>query len=241
MDQLSSPSSLTGTLSCAGCPIQHLCLPGDLSVDEHLYVDSRLVSERRNLASTEPLYEKDNPFKALYMVRTGFFKCTSMVTGLRKQITGFPMSGDLLGMDGLSAGHHSVTVTALERSEVCVLAYDNLLKLSSEVKPLQDRLHRLIGGEIARNLVSMVMLGSMHAEARLAAFLLQMTQRLAERGQSGSSFMLHMSREEIGGFLGLTVETVSRTLSKLQADGLVMVHLRHIRVADPVGLQALVD
>jgi CRP/FNR family transcriptional regulator len=135
----------------------------------------------------------------------------------------------------------AVDAVALEDSQICVIPYADLETLSLQINSLQQQFHRIMSREIVRNHSVMLLLGSMHAEERLAAFLLNLTHRLQTRGFSSSSVVLRMSREEIGSFLGLKLETVSRTFSKFQADGLLFVRHRQIQITDPVGLQQLID
>jgi len=148
---------------------------------------------------------------------------------------------ELPGRDGIGTRRHEVDAVALEDSQVCVIAYDELEALAREVVSLQQQFHKIMSREIVRDHGVMLLLGSMHAEERVAAFLLNLTHRLRARGFSASSVLLRMSREEIGSFLGLKLETVSRTFSKFQANGLLFVRQRQIQITDPVGLQQLVD
>jgi len=139
------------------------------------------------------------------------------------------------------SGRHQLDAVALEDSQVCVIPYDELAVLSREIASLQSQFNRLMSREIVNDHGVMLLLGSMHAEERVAAFLLNLTYRLKARGFSASSVQLRMSREEIGSFLGLKLETVSRTFSKFQASGLLFVRQRQIQITDPVGLQQLLD
>jgi CRP/FNR family transcriptional regulator len=151
------------------------------------------------------------------------------------------MGGELLGLDGIGAGRHEVDAVALEDSQVCVIPYHQLEALSIEVASLQQQFHKIMSHEIVRDHGVMLLLGSMYAEERVAAFLLNLTHRLRSRGFSASSVMLRMTREEIGSYLGLKLETISRTLSKFQASGLLFVRNRQVQITDPVGLQQLLD
>jgi CRP/FNR family transcriptional regulator len=174
-------------------------------------------------------------------VRTGFFKtCVSSEDG-RDQVTGFQMAGELLGLDGIGTDKHTCDAVALEDSQVCVIPYHQLEDLSREFSDLQRQFHKIMSREIVRDHGVMLLLGSMRAEERLAAFLLNLTQRLRTRGFSASSLVLRMTREEIGSYLGLKLETVSRTFSKFQDDGILEVKQRQIRVLDQNALQALVN
>jgi CRP/FNR family transcriptional regulator len=200
-----------------------------------------MVGSRQKLVRGERLFQVGDRFESVFAIWTGFFKtCVSSTDG-REQVTGFQMAGELIGLDGIGARRHEVDAIALDDSQVCVIPYTELAMLAAEVGSLQQQLHRLMSREIVRNHGVMLLLGSMNAEERLATFLLNLTQRQHARGFSGSAIVLRMSREEIGSYLGLKIETVSRTFSKFQANGLLFVRHRQIQVVDPVGLQLIVD
>ena len=226
---------------CSNCNLREVCLPAGLTQEELELVDDRLVTERRKVSRGETLYRAGDRFEALYAIWTGFFKTLVSSTDGRDQVTGFQMGGELIGFDGISKRCHEADAVALEDSQVCVIPFDALEVLSREVVSLQQQFHRIMSREIVRNHDVMLLLGSMYAEERVAAFLLNLTHRLRVRGFSSSSVVLRMSREEIGSFLGLKLETVSRTFSKFQASGLLFVRQRQIQVTDPVGLQELLD
>jgi CRP/FNR family transcriptional regulator len=212
-----------------------------LTRDELEAVDGRMVGSRQKLVRGERLFQVGDRFESVFAIWTGFFKtCVSSTDG-REQVTGFQMAGELIGLDGIGARRHEVDAIALDDSQVCVIPYTELAMLAAEVGSLQQQLHRLMSREIVRNHGVMLLLGSMNAEERLATFLLNLTQRQHARGFSGSAIVLRMSREEIGSYLGLKIETVSRTFSKFQANGLLFVRHRQIQVVDPVGLQLIVD
>jgi CRP/FNR family transcriptional regulator len=151
------------------------------------------------------------------------------------------MAGELLGLDGIGTDAHTCDAVALEDSQVCVIPFHQLEDLSREVSDLQRQFHRIMSREIVRDHGVMLLLGSMRAEERLAAFLLNLTQRLQHRGFSASELILRMTREEIGSYLGLKLETVSRTFSKFQEEGLLEVRQRQIRILDADGLQRIVN
>ena len=151
------------------------------------------------------------------------------------------MTGELLGLDGISHDRHNCDAIALEDSQVCVIPFAQLESLSRDFTPLQHQFHKIMSREIVRDHGVMLLLGSMRAEERLAAFLLNLTQRLQARGFSASSLILRMTREEIGSYLGLKLETVSRTFSKFQDDGILEVKQRQIRIIDQAKLGGLVN
>ncbi len=227
-------------VACASCNLRELCLPMGLSSNDLDQLDT-LVAKRRNVPRGEHLFRNGEHFDAIYAVRTGFFKtCVSSEDG-RDQVTGFQMAGELLGLDGISSDHHHCDAVALEDSTVCVIPFNQLEQFSREFTVLQHQFHKIMSREIVRDHGVMLLLGNMRAEERLAAFLLNLTQRLQARGFSPSSLVLRMTREEIGSYLGLKLETVSRTFSKFQEDGVLDVKQRQITVLDPKALQRIVS
>lgn len=226
--------------ACSNCNLRELCLPIGLSADELSELDT-LVARRRSVPRGEALFRNGDRFESLYAVRTGFFKtCVSSEDG-RDQVTGFQMAGELLGLDGISHDRHACDAIALEDSQVCVIPFEDLEQLSHRFRELQHQFHKIMSREIVRDQGVMLLLGSMRAEERLAAFLLNLTQRLHARGFSASALVLRMTREEIGSYLGLKLETVSRAFSKFQEDGLLEVKQRHIRVLDEPALRQVVN
>ncbi|PPE66053.1 fumarate/nitrate reduction transcriptional regulator Fnr [Caldimonas caldifontis] len=227
-------------VACSSCNLRELCLPVGLSKPNLERLDE-LVASRRTVKRGEALFHAGDPFHSLYAVRTGFFKTRVSSEDGRDQVTGFQMAGELLGLDAISQDRHTCDAVALEDSQVCVIHYSQLENLSREFTELQSSFHKIMSREIVRDHGVMLLLGSMRAEERLAAFLLNLTQRLQARGFSPSSLILRMTREEIGSYLGLKLETVSRTFSKFQDDGLLEVKQRQIRILDQEGLQRLVN
>jgi CRP/FNR family transcriptional regulator len=226
--------------ACSNCGLRELCLPVGFSETEMQKLDA-LVAQRRSVKRGQSLFRAGEPFEALYAVRTGFFKtCTSSPDG-REHVTGFQMAGELLGLDGISSDRHTCGAVALEDSQVCVIPYAQLESLSQDFTELQRQFHRIMGREIVRDHGVMMLLGSMRAEERLAAFLLNLSQRLKARGYSSTSLILRMTREEIGTYLGLKLETVSRTLSAFQERGLLGVRQKQVRILDAPGLKAVLD
>ena len=195
-----------------------------------------LVSARLQVRAGDALYRQGDKFESVYAVRSGTVKSTVALADGREQVSGFHMSGELLGLDGLASGAHATSACALEDTEICAIPYLDLAQVSSAAGPLHQALNRLMSREIVREHALMLLLGSMNAEERLAAFLLELSRRLRARGWSPSEFHLRMSRAEIGSYLGMKLETVSRTFSAFQQQGLLEVDKRHIRIIDHEGL-----
>lgn len=227
-------------VACSTCGLRELCLPIGLS-DEELGKLDHLVTLRRSFRKGTNVYRAGEPFDALYAVRFGFFKTTVTAADGRDQVTGFSMAGELLGMDGIGTDKHTCDAVALEDSEVCVIPYGRLEEMSRELHSLQHHFHKVMSREIVREHGVMLLLGSMHAEERLAAFLLNLSQRFEARGYSRTEFVLRMTRAEIGSFLGLKLETVSRVLSRFAHDELIEVNQKHVRIISTDGLRAIVS
>jgi CRP/FNR family transcriptional regulator, anaerobic regulatory protein len=224
--------------ACANCSLRELCLPMGLSAGQLDELDT-LIGQRQRLPAGGTLFEIGAPFQALYAVRAGFFKTCLATEDGREQVTGFQMAGELLGLDGIGPGRHDVRAVALEDSQVCVMPFDALESLAGRVPELQKSLHRFMSREIVRDHETLLMLGSLRADERVAAFVQGLLMRLQRRGFAGHELVLRMSREEIGSYLGLKLETVSRVLSRLHAEGLLEVQLRQIRVRDAERLRRL--
>jgi CRP/FNR family transcriptional regulator len=221
---------------CSSCNLRELCLPCGLTGQDVSRVEE-LVYTRRRIERGECLYRAGDKFHSLYAVRSGFFKTLQTLEDGREQVTGFHMAGEIMGMDGIGPEEHGSSAVALENSEVCVIPYSRLENLGQDMHFLHRQFHKVMSREIVREHGVMLLLGTMRAEERLAAFLLNLSQRFTARGYSASEFNLRMTREEIGSYLGLKLETVSRAFSKFQEDGLISVHQKNIRILDVAGLK----
>jgi CRP/FNR family transcriptional regulator, anaerobic regulatory protein len=223
-------------ITCAQCNLRETCLTGGVPAEDLERVES-IVYARRRIKRGERLFSAGDEFRCLYAVRTGFFK-TSVADGEgREQVTGFFMSGELLGMDGLARDRHEGNAIALEDSDVCAMPYALIEETGRDVPSLQRRLHSVLAREIVRDHGIMLLLGSMSAEERLATFLINLSRRFLRRGYSGSRFALRMTRDEIGSYLGLKLETVSRLFSAFHKDGLIEVQQKLICILDIKGLE----
>jgi len=231
-----NPVNAKFEVSCASCNLRELCLPGALCVEDLQRVEN-IVYARRRVKRGETLYNAGAEFNAIYAIRSGFLKSSVLDGEGREQVTGFFMGGELCGLDGLGAGAYNGTAVALEDSEVCVLPYALIEQMAREVPALQRHLHSVLAREIVRDHGVMLLLGSMRAEERLATFLINLSKRFVRRGYSASDFHLRMTREELGSYLGLKLETVSRLFSQFQAERLIDVQQKHVRILDTTGLE----
>jgi len=227
-------------VACSNCNLRELCMPLGLNESEMERVDE-VVATRRKVTRGDNLFRNGDKFNALFAIRTGFFKTRISSEDGRDQVTGFQMAGEIIGLDGIVSDHHTCDAVALEDAEVCVMPFDRIEELSREITSLQRHVHKIMSREIVRENGVMLLLGSMRAEERLAAFLLNLVQRLHARGFSQSELVLRMTREEIGSYLGLKLETVSRTFSKFVEDGIVEVKQRQVRILNPDALKLIVN
>lgn len=232
------PQAVT-QVACSNCNLRELCLPAGLSRADLDRIEA-VVGPRRKILRGRELFHTGEPFNSLYAVRSGFFKTSVTTADGRDQVTGFQMAGEVMGLDGIMDAHYSCSAIALEDAEVCVIQYDRMQELAQEVSALQTQVHRIMSREIVREHGVMLLLGSMRAEERVAAFLLNLAQRMHARGFSRTEFILRMTRADIGSYLGLKLETVSRTFSRLQDEGIIDVQWRHLRIVDMPALERLV-
>ncbi|MBV6272197.1 helix-turn-helix domain-containing protein [Alcaligenaceae bacterium CGII-47] len=223
---------------CSTCMLNAICLPLGMARDDVIKMDE-LIKERIRLTKGTALYHLGEPVEAIYGIRSGSIKTQLEDASGQVQITGFLLPGEILGLDGLMENEHVSHAIALEDSEVCIIRIDEMDQLAPQLPSLQIQLRRLMSKEISRSHQLVMSVGSLRSEQRLAAFLINLSQRLAALGYSPYEFLLRMSREEIGNFLGLTLETVSRLFSRFAREGLIRVQQREVQILDINALQAL--
>lgn len=202
---------------------------------------ARTAFALRRVREGETLVHAGDKFHSLYVVRSGCFKTVYTDFSGSEQVLGFPMCGDLMGADGIDCGHYSSTAVSLDTSEVVIVPLTSLARLVVECPSLEALLYRVLSRELVRVQNMAWTLGTLGAEGRVAAFLLGLSARLGALGYSRCSFHLRMTRQEIGSYLGLKLETVSRALSALNASGIVQVHQRSIDIVDADALRGVLD
>ena len=221
---------------CPACGAGDLCLPlgreGGMSADLE-----RLFDGTRRLRAREALHRFGEPFTALHIVRVGMLKTVTFLDG-REQITAYHMPGDVVGIEGFGLAGHASDVLAVEDSEVGTLPAGRIEALSREPIVLRQ-LFELAAADLRRHQHLILLLGTMRAGERVAAFLLNLGSRHAALGRSAAEFVLRVTRREIASFLGLELETVSRVLSILHRNGLIRVHGRTVRLLDGAGLRRI--
>ncbi|PUA16476.1 helix-turn-helix domain-containing protein [Glaciimonas sp. PCH181] len=225
---------------CGSCNLRELCLPMGLTELEMDRLD-KIVRHRRRIARDTALYRMNDPFINLYAIRVGHFKTYQVNANGAHHISGFQMTGEILGMEAISANRHQCDAVALEDSEVCEIPFAELEGLLRDVPIMLRHFHRMMSREIAQDHTAMLQLGNLRAEQRFAAFLLNLSNCYKTRGYSATNFQLRMSREEIANFLGLTNETISRLLAQFKKTAWVKANNREIELLNLPALHALVE
>jgi CRP/FNR family transcriptional regulator len=235
-NRTAKPSSKRSAAArCSGCAMRAVCMPAGLTAAEFARLDS-LICTTRAVRRGDALYHANDAFQSIYAVRVGSFKTIVMHRDGREQVTGFQIAGEALGLDGICTCHHNCDAIALEDSVVCVIPFAQLETICREIHSMQHHVHQIMSGEIVRESSLMMLLGTMSAEQRVAAFLLNLSKRFKALGYSAAEFHLRMTREEIGCYLGMKLETVSRMFSRAQRPRLVDTRGKQIRIVDPEGL-----
>lgn len=227
-------------VSCRNCSLSVHCLPMGLSHEEVDRLDA-IVKRSRPFHRGDHLFTQGQPFQSLFVVKTGSIKTYLPEDDGGEQVLGFHLPGETLGLDAIEEEHHHCSAKILETSSVCEIPFDLLEGLSTEIPSLQHQLFRTLSKEISHESDMLALLSSKTAEERLATFLIGISRRFHRRGFSATDFYLSMSRHEIGSFLGLAVETVSRLFSRFHEERLVNVDRRHIRVLELERLYAMAE
>jgi len=225
-------------VACQDCNLFELCLPIGLQ-DKDLSRLDDIINRRTPLQRGQHLFEMGDDFHAIYALRSGSIKTYVISDDGREQITAFYLPGELLGLDAINALKHPGAAMALETSSICEIPYDNLETLGDDVPGLHRQLTRIMSKELLQEQNLLSLLGKFTVEERIAAFLLNLSQRFEERGFSPKEFNLSMSRHDIANYLGMAVETVSRVFSRFQDDGILSAQRKFIQLHDLPGLKAM--
>jgi CRP/FNR family transcriptional regulator len=223
---------------CSKCSIQLLCLPAAISGEDVERLNT-IVQKRRPLKRGDILYSGGQNQECIYVAREGAFKTVVYNSDGTSQVTGFHMPGEILGLDALGTSRHTCDAIALTLADVCEIPIGSLESVASQVPGLQHQLLKIIGQTINRDQKHIELLSKKNAHERVAIFLHQLAERSKALGRSEQRFMIPMSREDIGSYLGLVIETVSRTLSKMQEDGLIAVNGRDVQILQKDKLHGL--
>ncbi len=226
-------------VACGDCSLQRLCLPVGLDESEFTKLE-KVIARGKPLARGKHIYFPGDPFTSLYAVRSGTVKTYSVASDGTEYVTGFYLPGEIIGLDALCTGVHPCGAKTLETSSLCELPYDHLEDLAERVPNIAKQLLRIMSQELHSDEKLLMMVGSQPAKSRLIALFLSLSTRLYRRGYSATEFTLSMSRADIGSYLGLAVETVSRLLKKLQDQSLIEVDHRQIKLLDIDRLREMV-
>lgn len=226
------------TIHCHDCSLSELCIPFTLSTNELDKLDS-IIERKRPIQKGDLLFQSGQPLRSLFAIRSGSIKSYTITESGEEQITAFHLAGDVVGFDGIHADTHQSFAQALETAMVCEIPFDTLDQLSGSMPRLRQQIMRLMSNEIMGDQEMILLLSKKNAEQRLAAFISNLATRFGNRGFSSKEFRLSMTRGDIGNYLGLTVETISRLLGRFQKSGLIEVKGKYITITDPDSLQEL--
>jgi len=227
-------------VACKNCSLSGLCLPLGLPTEDVERLD-RIVKRNRPLHRGDHLFRTGDAFQSLYVVKTGTIKTYAASEDGAEQVLGFHLPGEIIGLDAIDEARHRCSAKVLETSAVCELPFNQLGELTATIASLQHQMFRILSREISQDTAMLLLLGKKSADERLAAFLLSLSARFERRGFSPKDFYLSMSRHEIGNYLGLAVETVSRLFTRFQDDGLLSVARKHVEIQDMDRLRTIVQ
>lgn len=226
-------------VACKNCSLAPICLPQGLPLEDIEQLDG-IIRRNRPLQRGEHLFHIGDPFRSLFVIKTGSIKTYAPSLDGGEQILGFHLPGEMIGLDAIEDEQHHSSAKVLETSAVCEVPFERLENLSSTIPSLQHQMYRLLSKEIGNETEMLLLLGKKSAEERLASFLIGLSDRFSKRGFSATDFNLSMSRHEIGNYLGLAVETVSRLFSRFQDEGALKVERKHIQLTDLDHLSTIV-
>jgi len=224
--------------ACQSCSLHDLCLPLGLDLDDIDKLDE-IVKRSRPLHKGEYLFNSGDTFTSIFAVRSGSIKTFTESEQGDEQITGLYLPGELIGLDAIHGGKHPCSAIALETTSLCELPFETLEDLSGKIPELHHQLFRIMSKEIAGDQSLLMLMAQKSAEERLAAFLVNLSSRLKARNFSETEFNLTMSRKDIGNYLGLTIETISRTFSRFQSDGLLSTQRKYVNIHKLIDLKEL--
>jgi CRP/FNR family transcriptional regulator len=227
-------------VNCGNCRLNSICLPLALESDDIQQLDD-IIQRSKPLQKSQHLYREGDDFQSVYAVRSGTLKAYKTTDDGREQVTGFYFPGEILGMDGISNNSHASSAKSLETAAICEIPFSSLEKLSLMMPNLQRHFFQLMSREITEDQQLITLLSKNSADERVAALMLSISSRNARRKLSPTQFRLPMSRVDIGNYLGLTVETVSRVFSRMQKLDLLSVDNKEIEVLDMPGLKNMAN
>jgi CRP/FNR family transcriptional regulator len=240
MDKCNSSRAQSGgsAIHCQDCSISQLCIPYSLNETELNRLDD-IIERKKPIQKGQEIFKAGEEMKSLYAIRSGTLKSYTITEQGDEQITAFHLAGDLVGFDSISSGQHPSFAQALETSMICEIPYDTMDSLSVTMPKLRQQILRLMSNEIVGDQNMILLLSKKNAEERLASFIHNLSVRYAARGFSPREFRLSMTRGDIGNYLGLTVETISRLLGRFQKTGMIAVKGKYITILDESQLSEL--
>lgn len=227
-------------VSCGNCRLNSICLPLALESDDVAQLDS-IIQRSKPLQKNQHLYREGDDFQSVFAVRSGTLKAYRTTDDGREQVTGFYFPGEIVGMDGIANNTHASSAKSLETAAVCEIPFSSLEKLSAMMPNLQRHFFQLMSHEITEDQQLITLLSKNSADERVAALMLSISSRNARRKLSATQFRLPMSRVDIGNYLGLTVETVSRVFSRMQKMQVLQVDNKEIEILDIEGLRRMAN
>ena len=230
----------TVKVQCSDCRLRKLCLPQGLVADEIKMLEE-IVKQPRPMQRAQRLYLPGDTFHYLFIVLSGSLKTYTTMSSGQQQIIGFHLPGELVGLDGVSDGSYCCSAESMEMTSVCELPFTKLENIMSKIGGLQHQVHKLMSKELLTDQQLLLQMGKMNAEQRVAAFLLNISNRFQKRGFSATEFHLPMTRSDIGNYLGLAVETVSRQFSHFQELGTIKVSRKHVIINNPQFLKSITN
>jgi CRP/FNR family transcriptional regulator len=225
--------------SCGQCSLRQLCLPAGIGAEDVERLEA-LVKRRRPVARGEALFRAGSALGNLYVARDGSFKTVVNSEEGEQQVIGFHLPGELIGLDALGGGRHRCDAVALETARVCEVPLAELESIAAQVPGLQRQLLRVMGRSMGRDQDHLEMMNRRQATDRVLLFLHSLSERFEALGHDGHAFTLPMTREEIASYLGLVIETVSRSFTRLQEDGVIAVRGRQVKLLAADKIAALV-
>ncbi len=227
-------------VSCNNCRLNAICLPLSLHIED---IDklNEIIQRGKPMQKGEYLYRANDDFSSVFAIRSGAVKAVSLSDNGDEQVTGFYLPGEVVGLDGLADNHYTNSVVALETASVCEIPFSRLEELSLKVPNLQRHFFQLMSREITQDQQIITLLSKSSAEERIASLLLSISSRNSRRQLSANAFRLPMSRTDIGNYLGLTIETVSRIFTRLQKQGVISVDKKEVAIQEMDKLRALAN
>ncbi|PIE43762.1 MAG: Crp/Fnr family transcriptional regulator [Gammaproteobacteria bacterium] len=225
--------------SCNLCSLGHLCLPIAINQADIGQLDD-VIKQGKVVDRGDHIFHEHGPFKSCFTVRSGSIKTYTVTEEGEEQVTGFYLPGEIIGLDSMTTDLYSCSAKALEKSSVCEIPFEQFEELATKIPTLQHHFFQLMSKEIQESRKLTMLLSKNTAEERIASLILSLSERFKRRKLSPTQFRLPMPRNDIGNYLGLAVETVSRAFTRFQKTGLISVQGRELTINDIQGLKNIV-